>query len=157
MWDGTWIDQRGSHVLERPECARLLSLGSGGVGRIGLVVEGQPVIVPLNYRMLEDDVVIRIGPGTTLATIRGGDAIVAFEVDHTPIDGESAWWSVLVQGLAQTVTDREQLAKLATMLPRPAIPEPGEVFVRIKTEVLTGRRFASPHSAGEIQSEASST
>jgi nitroimidazol reductase NimA-like FMN-containing flavoprotein (pyridoxamine 5'-phosphate oxidase superfamily) len=156
MWDGMWIDQRGSHVVERPECARLLALGSGGVGRIGLVVEGQPVIVPLNYRIVDGDVVVRVGPGTILATIRDGGAIVAFEVDHTPVGDDSVWWSVLVQGLARTVTDPERVASLRAKTPIPAIPEPGEVFVRIRTEVLSGRRFAPRKAGDDIRSEATS-
>jgi hypothetical protein len=50
----------------------------------------------------------------------------------------------MVQGLAYIVADRREVARLGGEGPVPAIPEPGEVFVRIKTEVLTGRRFASP-------------
>jgi nitroimidazol reductase NimA-like FMN-containing flavoprotein (pyridoxamine 5'-phosphate oxidase superfamily) len=142
MWEGTWIDQRGSQVLDRPECARLLALGSPGVGRLGLVVGGLPVIVPLNYRMVEGDVAVQIGKGTVLTTIRQGDVIVAFQVDDTPVGHDSVWWSVLVQGLALIISDGRKVAELVKKGPVPAIPEPGEVFVRIRCDILTGRRFA---------------
>ena len=137
-----WIDQRGSEVLERSECARLLAVKSGGVGRLGMVVEGQPAVVPLNYTMVDGDVVVRVGPGTILATIRESGTIVAFEIDDQPADGRSGWWSVLVQGLAQEVTDPNRLVLFAPGAPVPAVPEPGESMVRIRPDVLSGRRFA---------------
>jgi len=137
-----WIDQRGSEVLERSECARLLAVKAGGVGRLGIVVEDQPAVVPVNYTMVDGDVVLRIGPGTILTTIRTYDTIVAFEIDDQPADG-SAWWSVLVQGLAQEVTDPARLVVFRPGAPVPAILEPGESVVRIRPDVLSGRRFAA--------------
>jgi nitroimidazol reductase NimA-like FMN-containing flavoprotein (pyridoxamine 5'-phosphate oxidase superfamily) len=143
LWYDTWIDQRGSEILARPECARLLAIRSGGVGRLGMVVHGQPVVIPLNYRMVDGDVVIRIGPGTILSTVREGHTIVAFEIDHTPEDYSSAWWSVLVQGLAVTAGDLPTGVRAVAAAPVPAVPEPGQAVVRIRTEVLTGRRFSA--------------
>lgn len=140
MWYGTWIDQRGSEVLGRAECARLLAMRSGGVGRLGMVVDGQPVVVPLNYRMVDGYVVLRLGPGTILATIRQGGAIVAFEVDHTPERLDSPWWSVLVRGLALAADGASPDGGLSGA-PTPAVPEPGQAVVRIRSELLTGRRF----------------
>jgi len=58
----TWIDQRGSEVLDRNECQRLLSVAAGGVGRIGLVNAGQVMIKPVNYRMFDADVGRRSEP-----------------------------------------------------------------------------------------------
>jgi hypothetical protein len=141
VWYGTWIDQRGSEVLGRSECARLLAVRSDGVGHLGIVVDGQPVVVPLNYRMIDGDVVLRIGPGTILSTIRQGDAIVAFEVDHTPEGHDSQWWSVLVRGLGLAIRSSPPDPCLYGRAPTPAVPEPGQAVVRIRTELLTGRRF----------------
>ncbi len=135
------IDQRGSEVLPRPECARLLALHSGGVGRLGMVVEDQPAVVPLGYTLVDGYVVVRIGAGTILATIRSGTAIVAFEFDHTPADRRSYWWSVLLQGHAEEITDPALLARLRPVMPAPAVPEPGGRLVRIHPDVLSGRRF----------------
>jgi hypothetical protein len=61
-----WIDQRGSEVLDRNECQRLLALRAGGIGRFGLSAAGQVVIVPVNYQMIGQDVLIRVGPGDVL-------------------------------------------------------------------------------------------
>jgi len=137
-----WIDQRGSEVLERPECGRLLAAKAGGVGRLGMVVDGQPVVVPLNYTVVDGDVVVRIGGGTILTAIRRGDTIVAFEIDDQSADGGALWWSVLVQGLALEVTDQPRSAKFRLGAPVPAVPAPGESVVRIRPDVLSGRRFA---------------
>jgi nitroimidazol reductase NimA-like FMN-containing flavoprotein (pyridoxamine 5'-phosphate oxidase superfamily) len=136
-----WIDRRGSEVLERSECARLLAVKAGGVGRLGLVVEGQPVVVPLNYEMVDGDVVIRIGSGSIQAAMAEGDTIVAFEVDDQPLDEDSAWWSVLVQGLACSITDRSHLSVYRAGGPTPVVPTAGESLVRIRPDVLSGRRF----------------
>lgn len=135
----TWIDQRGSEVLNRNECLRLLSVGAGGVGRIGLVTAGQVVIEPVNYRMADSDVVIRVGPGSMLDAARN-EAIVSFEVDHVSAD-EGYAWSVLVHGLARVVAD-DHVRGAHPAGAVPLVPEPGRSVVRIRTGVLTGRRFA---------------
>jgi uncharacterized protein len=141
-----WIDQRGSEVLPRNECQRLLALNAGGVGRLGLVSAGQLVIVPVNYEMLGSEVLVRVGPGDILDAAKAG-AIVAFEIDQiTATDA----WSVLVQGLATTVPAEVTDELSATRLPVPLVPEPGHAFVQLRTDVLSGRRFAiAPHSAGQ--------
>ena len=53
-----WLDRRGSEVLARNECRRLLALGAGGVGRVGLVEPEGVLVLPVNYGMLDEDIVI---------------------------------------------------------------------------------------------------
>jgi uncharacterized protein len=132
-----WIDQRGSQVLPRNECQRLLALGAGGVGRVGLVSAGQVVIVPINYEMLGSEVLIRVGPGDILDAAIAG-TVVAFEIDQITATGA---WSVLVQGLATVIPTEATDELSATRLPVPLVPEPGHAFVQIRTGVLSGRRF----------------
>jgi nitroimidazol reductase NimA-like FMN-containing flavoprotein (pyridoxamine 5'-phosphate oxidase superfamily) len=136
-----WIDQRGSEVLSRNECLRLLALRAGGVGRLGLVVDGAVVIEPVNYRLLdgeEQDVLIQVGPGSILDAARR-EEVVAFEVDELDPDAGHAW-SVLVRGVA-TVVAPAVAAHARPPDARPLVPEPGLSFVRIRTGVVTGRRF----------------
>lgn len=135
-----WIDQRGSEVLTRNESLRLLAAAAGGIGRIGLVDEGRVVIQPVNYRMLDNDVLLQIGPGMMLeAAIR--QTLVSFEVDRVDTSQGNAW-SVLMHGLA-TVIDRDSGAVGARPAEAaPLVPEPGTSLVRIRTEVLSGRRFS---------------
>lgn len=76
-----WIDQRGSEVFTRNECLRL-ALGAGGVGRIGMVaVDDNVLIEPVNYRMLDGDVLVQVGPGSILDAATE-NRIVSFEVDE---------------------------------------------------------------------------
>lgn len=135
-----WHDQRGSEVLNRNECIRLLALGAGGIGRVGLVDSQGVVIQPVNYRMLDHDIMIQVGVGSMLDAARN-EAIVAFEIDEVDTAAGKAW-SVFVRGLA-TVLDEHDVSEGARPLGgQPLVPEPGSSFVRIRTDVLTGRRFS---------------
>jgi CBS domain-containing protein len=136
-----WIDQRGSDVLHRNECLRLLALAAGGVGRLGLVdAADHAVIEPLNYRMLADDVLVQVGPGSLLGATRG-QTIVSFEVDQL-VAAEGRAWSVLVQGLATLLDSNSDVVSARPVGGGPLVPEPGVSFVRIRTDVLSGRRFS---------------
>jgi nitroimidazol reductase NimA-like FMN-containing flavoprotein (pyridoxamine 5'-phosphate oxidase superfamily) len=129
-------------VLGRTECLRLLVLRAGGVGRVGLVEPEGVLILPVNYRMLDEDIVIQVGEGSMLDAARR-QAILGFEVDEVG-ETEGRAWSVFVRGLA-TVLDPHDRPAAALALPverGPLVTEPGMAFVRIRTGVLTGRRFA---------------
>jgi hypothetical protein len=68
------------------------------------------------------------------------DAIVSFEIDQlSAADGTA--WSVLVQGLAKVVDVSAQTASARPSGSGPLVPEPGASLVRIRTGVLSGRRF----------------
>lgn len=143
-----WIDLRGSEVLSRNECIRLLALHAGGVGRIGLIESGRVIIEPVNYRMLDDEILLQIGPGWKLE-VTDPPSIVSFEVDDV---GMPAAWSVLVRGLARPI-DEGVAARGRPRGARPWVPEPGSSFVAIRPDVVSGRRFAPagvapPDSAG---------
>lgn len=66
------------------------------------MVDGQPMVFPVNYVYVDGSVVVRTGLGTLLA----GAALnlVAFEVDGFDAARRSGW-SVLVQGMGFDVTD----------------------------------------------------
>ena len=132
-----WIDLRGSEVLSRNECIRLLAVHAGGVGRIGLIEDGRVIIEPVNYRMLDDEILLQVGPGWKLEAT-DPPSIVSFEVDDV---GMHAAWSLLVRGLARPADD----GVAARGRPRdaqPWVPEPGSSFVTIRPDVVSGRRFA---------------
>ena len=132
-----WINQRGSQVLPRNECLRLLAVHAGGVGRIAVVDAGHAVIEPVNYRMLDQDILLQIGPGLMLDAV-DRQSIVAFEIDGM-IPPEA--WSVGVRGLARRL-DRPAVAGHARPVGvGPVVPQPGTSLVVIRTDVVTGRRF----------------
>jgi len=63
------------------------------VGRIAFIVDGRPMIMPVNYLADSDALVFCTGEGTKLSRLRGG-ASVAFEVDDSrPLDHSG--WSVV--------------------------------------------------------------
>lgn len=87
-------------VLSHDTCLGLLA--TAHVGRIGLMVDGRPEILPVNYAQDGDTVLFRTAEGSVLTQVSLSE--VAFEVDH--FDEEMrAGWSVLVQGNAQDIGD----------------------------------------------------
>lgn len=126
--------------LDRAECLRLLATDS--VGRLAVSIDALPAILPVNYALLDGDVVLRTGAGGKYdAAVRG--AVVAFEVDT--IDRlDRTGWSVLVTGVASVVTDPDDRAHAADLLRDIWAPGPRDEFVRIPTVLVSGRRLGAP-------------
>ena len=134
-----WIDERGSEVLELPECRRLLSFGAkiGLHGHLGINESPSPLVLPVNYGVAGHDVVINVGEGIFGKV--GHANMVAFQVDG--VEGDR-YWSVLVRGLAIEV-DEDEIRREVSHL---QIATPGRRFVRIRSDVVTGRRLAPSDS-----------
>src|SRR4051812_657239 len=86
------------HGLTREASWELLAGGTELVGRIGLVSEDGPLILPVNFAVVDRSIVIRTAFGTLIDTTPTLDR-VSFEVDHTDAERMTAW-SVLVLGRA---------------------------------------------------------
>ena len=124
--------------LTREECIHLLTYKSF-VGRIGFVVDGQPLVLPVNYLADGETVVFCTAPGTKLSALRDG-ARVAFEVDDSrPL--YHAGWSVLVTGTAAEVTDEKELDRLRRGPLRSWATPASEHWVRITVDDISGRRI----------------
>ena len=120
------------------ECLEILNQHS--LGRIALVVQGQPRIFPVNYSMSGRIVVIRTAAGTKL--FHAPEAKVAFEIDeYDPSNGVG--WSVMVQGIAHDATDSFDDISWAAhgTSPKPLAPGAKPYLVAIESRVITGRRF----------------
>jgi nitroimidazol reductase NimA-like FMN-containing flavoprotein (pyridoxamine 5'-phosphate oxidase superfamily) len=130
------IDRNGLEVLDRAECLRLLGLAT--IGRMGLSSGALPTVLPVNFRLVGDRVLVRTGRGSKLdAATR--NAVVAFEVDD--IDPmEHTGWSVVVTGVAREVDLAEIHPDELVRLTRWAPGEDGLV-VAISTDVVSGRRI----------------
>ena len=122
--------------LPLAECERLLR--GGVVGRVGLATPDGPHIVPVNYSVVDDTIVVRTTEDSLLAT-EGRDAMLAFEVDH--IDHERhCGWSVLARGRGWVESDPDELAHIRrTWPPRPWAGGERDVHVRLRWRTLTGR------------------
>ena len=100
----------------------------------------------MNFTLVGDDVVFRTNPGTKLDAALAGN-VVAFEADDVDPVYQTGW-SVLVQGYAHAVVDRDQLAEARRAPLRAWAGEGRDRFVRIDTQCVSGRRIASPTAKG---------
>jgi nitroimidazol reductase NimA-like FMN-containing flavoprotein (pyridoxamine 5'-phosphate oxidase superfamily) len=121
------------------ECRRLIA--PGGVGRIAFGTTSGPVVLPVNFAMVNGTIVIRTGQGTMIEGHAGGQ--VAFEVDHVD-HALSQGWSVLVRGTSRRVASPVELQQIrleAALWPWPG--DDRDVYVRITPDRITGRRIES--------------
>lgn len=120
------------------ECRRLLS--THGVGRVAVSTsDGRPAVVPVNYEIVEGEIVFRTAPESVPAAAVGTE--VAFEVDHVD-EAMSRGWSVLVVGPASVVTEPDAVRGLVRRAHTE--PWPGgarDMWVSIRPTRLTGRRI----------------
>ncbi|MFF0156172.1 helix-turn-helix domain-containing protein [Streptomyces sp. NPDC005263] len=127
----------GFTELSRTECADLIS--THGVGRLGLCTDQGPVIVPVNYSVVDGGVVFRTAQGATPSLASGSR--VAFEVDRID-DVFSQGWSVLLRGHARLVTDPGEAQRLAHQAySTPWAGGRRDMWVRIEPYAVTGRRI----------------
>ncbi|MFF7334509.1 pyridoxamine 5'-phosphate oxidase family protein [Streptomyces sp. NPDC008150] len=123
--------------LSRTECGDLLS--SHGVGRLAITTEHGPVIVPVNYSVIDGTIVFRTARDATPALAAG--APVAFEVDRID-DAFAEGWSVLARGHGRRVSDPVEANLLAARAY--SLPWAGggrDTWVRIEPYEVTGRRI----------------
>lgn len=124
-------------VLSREECQQRLH--EERLGRVAVDSDSLPAIFPVNYALLDEDVVFRTAPGSKLcAGIL--ERVVAFEVDATMPAGTTGW-SVLVVGHAAQIRYPPMLERAQRLGLRPWVPGPRDYFVKISTEHISGRVY----------------
>ena len=127
------------HVIPTEECYRLLAAHE--FGRIGVIAENYPLILPVNYRLDGTTVVIRTHPGTILRAAE--HANVTFQVDEIDRASRSGW-SVLVRATAEEVGEEHRAEMLARTLEsgvEPWAPGDKEHWMRLVSHEITGRRI----------------
>ena len=126
---------------ELDEDESLALLGSAEVGRVGVVVDGQPLIFPVNHVLDGRSILVR----TDSARMLGGASLarVAFEADGFDAGARSGW-TVLVEGIGNDVTEAldETSERLQAVPVAPWAPGPKARLLRIDVRTITGRRFA---------------
>jgi uncharacterized protein len=136
----------GLELLDEAECLRLL--GSCPVGRVAFTMGGLPAVFPVNFALVEGDILFRTGEGSKL-TAALHRAIVAFEVDAIdPTYHEG--WSVLAVGRAEPVGDPVDEELLARTPVAPWAGGDRGHLVRIRPEFLSGRRIATAAAAATV-------
>jgi len=125
--------------LSGDECLWLLA--SVTVGRGGLSIGALPVVLPVNFGLLDEDIIFRTVEGTKFHAAAAG-AVVAFEADSYEPDGTSGW-SVVVQGRSTLVVDPSELGRVQKLKVEPwAVDGAADRVVRISTTVVSGRRLS---------------
>jgi len=126
--------------LSYDECIERLR--SRCVGRLAVVVGHYPQVFPMNYRLDDNIIVLRADVGPVL--LAANHSNVGFQVDEVdPTNGSG--WSVLVQGMAEDVSDRKGDAiteRSKALGVDPWAPGEHQRIVRIIPARISGRRLA---------------
>ncbi|MFE4695921.1 pyridoxamine 5'-phosphate oxidase family protein [Streptomyces sp. NPDC056738] len=129
------------HELDRQECLRLLA--KVPVGRVVYTRQALPAVLPVNFCLNTDGSVL-LCTSSDSELVRAIDrVVVAFEADEFDAETRSGW-SVVVTGRATVVTDRAEHERLAQVGPTSWMPLRNAVFVRIESEMVTGRELRGP-------------
>ena len=126
--------------LSPDQCEQLLRAGI--TGRVALSSPDGPHIVPVNFSVVGDAIILRTSPYSVLGT-HGRDAVIAFEVDQFDHD---RWrgWSVVARGRADVVTDPADVERIrSTWEPRPWAAGSRSLYLRLRWTSLTGRQVGT--------------
>jgi hypothetical protein len=122
-------------VLAREDCMRLLD--SITVGRIVFTARALPAIAPVNYAVVDGEIVVRTGAGSKLDAAVA-NSVVAFEADQLDVDRREGW-SVVVVGQARVVTDPEHIALLDELNLQCWLVGDRSNYVAIRPQLVSGR------------------
>jgi hypothetical protein len=123
-------------VLDEATCAELLE--STPIGRIAFSIDGELLVLPVNFAWHENSVVFRTIEGQKLAAAAAHQH-VCFEVDHWD-PATRTGWSVVVQGLAREVTNWAEDANLDQIGLIPwAKGTWRPIWVRVEPTMISGR------------------
>jgi len=121
------------------ECAQLLE--GGVVGRIALSTPDGPHIMPVNYSVVDEAIVVATTPYSVLGTY-GRGSMVAFEVDHFDYETHGGW-SVVVRGRAEVLGPAEVQRVRERWAPRPWVDGSRTMHLSIPWRELSGRRVGT--------------
>ncbi|MCU1393063.1 MAG: pyridoxamine 5-phosphate oxidase family protein [Ilumatobacteraceae bacterium] len=130
--------QRSAEALDAAACWSLLRVES--VGRVAYVVDGRPMIAPVNFVVVADRIVFRSDPGDKLTWVP--QETVCIEADGR--DDPDHVWSVIAHGLARDVTNAlgvEYESMRRTLVPTFA-PLTDPHWISIDVESISGRRLS---------------
>jgi uncharacterized protein len=129
-----------SELGEIPEAECLEILGQHSLGRIAIVVDGQPQIFPVNYAMSDRIITLRTAAGSKLS--HAPTSKVCFEIDEYD-SSAGVGWSVMVLGIAVDATNAFDDVSWAARAVEawPLAPGAKPYRIAIEPRKITGRRF----------------
>lgn len=138
--------------LSAAECRTLLEQTS--VGRIAFVVDRLPIVLPVNYRLVSDElgqwILMRTRPGNSID--RAPDQ-VAFEIDGVDHNRRQGW-SVLARGVLHHLDSHEIELMRKRFDPSPWPRQERTSWLGIKLHTVTGRRLHASDREWAFSSEA---
>ena len=132
----------GLELLSEEDARALLA--TEDVGRVGVSIEAIPAIFPVNYVVIDGDIVFRTAEGSKMAAATH-KAVVAFEVDQHDRATRTGW-SVLVVGRSEIVHDLDVTWQVMQAGLEPYADGRRGHIVRIHAELVTGRRIVHEHT-----------
>ena len=108
------------------------------VGRVAVSVSALPAIFPVNYKLVDGNILFLTGEGMkSHAAVEG--AVVGFEVDHFDTEKRTGW-SVMLVGQARLVAEDERAAYDHVNL-SPWVGGHRSHLVSLHPEFVSGRRI----------------
>lgn len=124
--------------LSAEECRELLSAGL--VGRVAVCTPLGPHIVPVNYAVVDESVVLRTSPYSVLGSHARGTTL-ALEIDQFDYESQRGW-SVVARGRAEAVTGVAELNHIRSVWdPQAWAAGQRNLYLRVRWSELTGRRL----------------
>ncbi len=122
--------------LGRDEC--LTRMATQRLGRLGVVVDGVPLVLPMQFAMEGETVVLQTNQGAK--TLNAPLSSVSFEVDQVDWD-EGVGWSVLLQGYGADISSAldQRSEALRSLTIQSWAPPPADRWLKIIPRKITGR------------------
>ena len=129
---------RSLAALDRGECLALLA--TVPVGQVVFHHRALPEVIPVNFRLDRDAIVICVASGSTLARTADG-SVLAFHADRIDDEAARTGWSVTVVGRASEILEPSEQVRIAALPLEPWLGDGHDQFFRIAAERVTGRRL----------------
>lgn len=128
------------HELSYWQCEAVLR--ADVFGRIAFCAPDGPQILPVNYSVVDEAIVVRTSPDSLLAS-HGCGVTVAFEVDYVNYAYRRGC-SVVARGETEIVVDEAEVAHVHSVWePRPWAGGARPVLIRLRWRELSGRQLDS--------------
>ncbi|MFF5764012.1 helix-turn-helix domain-containing protein [Streptomyces tanashiensis] len=128
------------------ECWELLD--GHGVGRVAVEGRDGLAVFPVNYQVVEREIVFTTAADSILARASASGAEVAFEEDRLD-EAFSQGWSVLLVGSVRRVSDETAVRRIMDAgRPEPWAGEGRDTLVTLSPRRVTGRRIRVPGAPG---------
>lgn len=126
--------------LDRATCLELLA--TVPVGRLVFTARALPEVTPVNFRLFEGNVVLRVADASHAAE-GAVDTVVAFQADDVDAAGRTGW-SVTVVGRSSEIVDPAVRERVLALPLEPWAGGRRDRLIRIPLDRVTGRRLAVP-------------